>query len=166
MGCRASTVESLSDSRWHMRQPRISKTGPRYTSCHPEEPQAILSETKEGTFLGLASKDSLISFQKHSDFAPIIAQLLYLSDNKPDALSGIVSYASLFSYTSPEVPSFLTSLGVSAPFRTLISTLVSRLLGRRREPSILCRNVAFSSFGAIRGLRDRKSVVEGKRGHL
>jgi hypothetical protein len=56
-----------------MRQPRISKTGPRYASCHPEEPQAVLSETKEGTFLGLASNDSRISFQKHSSFAPIIA---------------------------------------------------------------------------------------------
>ena len=110
----------------------------------------MLSETKEETFLGLASKDSLISFQKHSDFAPIIAQLLYLSDNKPDVLSGIVSYVPLFSYTSPEVPSFLTSLGVSAPFRTLISTLVSRHLGRRRESSILCRSVAVSLLGAIR----------------
>src|ERR1035437_3497270 len=53
-------------------EPRAFQTGPRYVSCHPEQPQAVLSETKEGTFLGLASNDSLISFQKHSHLAPII----------------------------------------------------------------------------------------------
>src|ERR1039458_6977016 len=64
---------------------------------------------------------------------------------KADELSGIVSCAPLFSYTSPEVPSFLTSLQVSAPFLTLIS--VSRHNGHRLESCILCISIALSSFG-------------------
>jgi hypothetical protein len=69
---------------------------------------------------------------------------------KPDQLSVILSLAPLFSYTSPEVPSFLTSLWVSAPFLTMISVLVSRHKWRRPESPILCMNSAFSSFGVAR----------------
>ena len=48
--------------------------------------------------------------QKHCGLAQITLQLLHLSAKKPDGLSGSVSILSLFSYTSLEVPSFLTSL--------------------------------------------------------
>src|SRR5208282_1300726 len=41
----------------------------------------------------------------------------------------------LFSWTSPEVPSFLTSLRVNPPFRTLKSIFVSRHNWRRLESS-------------------------------
>ena len=42
---------------------------------------------------------------------------------KPAREHDILSRSPLFSYTSPEVPSLLTSLRVSSPFLTLISTL-------------------------------------------
>ena len=48
-----------------------------------------------------------------------LSRIFAFSGQKRDLLSGIVSSAPLFSYTSPEVPSFLTSLGVSAPLLDL-----------------------------------------------
>ena len=82
------------------------------------------------------------------------------SAKKPDQLSAIMSLAPLFSYTSPGRSSFITSLCVSAPFRTLTSVLVSRHNWRRLESSILCMSSAFSSFGAIRAAK-LSSVISG-----
>src|ERR1017187_1892322 len=86
---------------------------------------------------------------------------MHLSDQKPDVLSAIVSLAPLFSYTSPEVPSFLTSLRVSAPFLTLIS--MSRDGWHKLESFIFCGNVAFSLLGAIRMVRFSGNQLIGTR---
>jgi hypothetical protein len=74
-----------------------------------------------------------------------------------------MSSSPLFSYTSPGRSSFLTSLWVRAPFRTLRSTFVSHHNWRRRESSILCMNIAFSSFEAIRMVRLSRNQLIGTR---
>ena len=71
------------------------------------------------------------------------------SAKKPDQLSAIVSIYPLFSYISPGRPSFLTSLLISAPFRTLKSTFVSCHNWRRLESSILCMSGVFTSQESV-----------------
>jgi hypothetical protein len=82
---------------------------------------------------------------KNTLILPRLSRTFAFFGQKRDLLSGIVSCAPLFSYTSPEVPSFLTSLWVCATFLTLIS--LSRLNGHRFESCILCISIALSSFG-------------------
>ena len=91
------------------------------------------------------SRNLCIFSQKARSIVAHYRVIRAFSARKPDHLSVIMSLTPLFSYTSPEVPSFLTSLWISAPFRTLKSTFVSRHNWPRLESSILCINGAFRS---------------------
>ena len=95
------------------------------TRIRPLQGRALLG-ARFLTPLCREQRENRLFFRKHADFAPNYRAISAFSAKKPSRLPDIMSPSPLFSYTSPEVPSFLTSLWISAPFRTLKSTFVSR----------------------------------------
>jgi hypothetical protein len=82
--------------------------------CHSEEPQTVLSEIPAHFS---ASRPTIRSFPVNNALvSPRPPQNPRIFCKKPARKHDILSRSPLFSYTSPEVPSLLTSLRVSSPF--------------------------------------------------